>query len=967
MHEYEGTIAQFLGDGFLAFFGAPVAHEDDPSRAVRAGLEIVRRAEAYRSRVPHIEFAVRVGINSGLVVVGPVGTDLKFEYLAVGDAVNVAARIQTVAPPMGVAVSEATYGPVAAEFEWSDLGQQAVKGRSSNVHAYQAIHALGPSTRQEIGLGTPFVGRDIDLTRLASLCEAVRAGLGRVALIIGEPGIGKSRLLREWRERDRDRADVRWITASCVSHGRQLAYRMLSDLVRGVAGIAPETPDDAAHMALVGLVGDHHAGALAQLLGLRVERSEHDEFFRISPQALQARYLAAARDLVVAAGRREPLVLACNDVHWADPSSVELTSKLLSLVAEAPILFCLATRPDRDAPGWALVTMARQIAGSALVEIQLEPLTADESERVLIGVLGGQTVPGLPAFVAKAEGNPLFLEQLVHWLIDHRVLAREADRWVIAAPVQAIEVPDSLRGLLHARMDRLAPTARRVLRVASVIGRLVPAGLLRVATQLEDALVTETAALEAAGLLRLAATGPEPLYEFRHALIQDVAYASLLKEDRRRLHAIIGAELERSRDTEPAILARHFEVAGDAPRAARFFADAAQRARARYANAEAIDLYRRSIAQHEAAGSPADDRARLHEALGDILELTGARTEARDAFARALSLLAEGERLERSLVHTKMGSSHSLAHQHDEAELAFAKAADELELAPTRDHAWWSRWLDVRMAHMQALYWANRADRIDQIASETQAPLRDHGTAGHRAAYYRAIGMSAYRREGYALSRATVDAAERGLEAARELGDEGLGMAVFNVGFAHLWSGDLDGATARVSESLAIALRTGDVTLEARGETYLAVAARRRGDIDTARIHTDRASAAALKSGTPEYVALANGNRAWLAWRAGDDAAATREGEAGLSALSRLPFPHPFRWIAILPFIAALRRRGSIDEALALLPALLEPTQHRLPESLADTLRLAATSGPQAARVAALDDAITLARKHGYL
>jgi len=169
----------------------------------------------------------------------------------------------------------------------------------------------------------------------------------------------------------------------------------------------------------------------------------------------------------------------------------------------------------------------------------------------------------------------------------------------------------------------------------------------------------------------------------------------------------------------------------------------------------------------------------------------------------------------------------------------------------------------------------------------------------------------------------------------------------------------------RVAESLAIALRTGDVTLEARGETYLAVAARRRGDIDTARIHTDRASAAALKSVTPEYVAIAHGNRAWLAWRAGDDVAATREGEAGLSALSRLPYP--FRWIAILPLAAALRRRGSLDEALALLPALLEPSQHRLPDSLEETLRLAATSGPKAARVAALDDAIALARKHGYL
>ena len=405
--EYDGAIARLMGDAILAFFGAPLAHEDDPIRAVHAGLRLLEEARKYAAEVRAkngIEFAVRVGINTGPVVVGEVGSDLKFEYTAMGDAVNLAARMQSAARPMTVLISEHTYRFVAPVFDCTDLGPLEVKGKSEPVRVYevQKPKAQQGRLRGLAGLESPMVGRAAELNSLIQLSAAVRAGLGRAAVVIGEPGLGKSRLIAEWKSAAMAAAAAEpgappelWAEGHCLSYGQGLAYHLLLDLLRSLIGV-PATAAEPETRAGLNTLVDEVIGPeaamevypyLGHLLSLQLEGEAGERIKLLDPQALQNQYLAALRQLLRALAQRQPLVVILDDIHWADPSSTDLLIKLLPLISEAPILLCLVTRPDRDAHGWKLLAAARERLGAGLTEINLSPLSETDSRQLVSNLL----------------------------------------------------------------------------------------------------------------------------------------------------------------------------------------------------------------------------------------------------------------------------------------------------------------------------------------------------------------------------------------------------------------------------------------------------------------------------------------------------------------------------------------------------------------------------------------------------
>lgn len=478
VHRYEGTIAQFLGDGFLAFFGAPITHEDDPARAVRAALDLIDAAGEYGEQIRDrtgLEFAVRVGINSGQVVVGSVGTDLRYEYLAVGDTVNLAARLQSAAEPMTALISESTRRLISDRFEFHDLGLMEVRGRSAptRVFTVERGRAVLEPEHRPVALTSPMVGREEELARLIAATDATRAGIGRLTVIVGEAGIGKSRLLREWRIAAQAR-NVRWVQANVPAHGAGLAYHLAAEATRSMLALAP----DANTSQLVAVLRRLSAGEelmanrayLAQLLSITDDGTATGS--ALTPQGRQARYVELVRG-VARAATTDPLLLVLNDVHWSDPSSIDLLRWLLPLHAELPMLIALVTRPDRESVGWRLVEAAREAAGAGLEEIALQPLLADEGHRLLANLLEQHELPPTVAELVddRAEGNPLFVEEMVHMLVDHGILTRGPDGWELQNDVGGADIPDTLQGLLAARIDRLEPEARTALRVASVIGR----------------------------------------------------------------------------------------------------------------------------------------------------------------------------------------------------------------------------------------------------------------------------------------------------------------------------------------------------------------------------------------------------------------------------------------------------------------------------------------------------------------
>jgi class 3 adenylate cyclase len=485
IERYDGTIARLMGDGVLAFFGAPVAHEDDPERAVRCGLDMVRAIDelAAAQHAPGAgDLRVRVGINTGPVVVGVVGTETANEYTAMGDAVNVAARMQGSARPGSVLVTAATHRFVSQLVDSVDVGLLDLKGKTDAVQAYEitGLKAGAAQTRGLLGVRTPMVGRDAQLARLEEVFGVVRARQGRVACILGEPGMGKSRLLAELRASvERTDGSVRWIEGRCLTYGETMPYHLVLDAVRSMIGVSASAEEAqvaaALQSSLRDLLGDGWAepyAYLGHLLSLRLDAEMQARVSTLEMETIK-RYVASLILVLRAVSARGPVVLVCDDVHWADTASVETLLTLLPSVVGLPVLVVLSSRLERSAVGWRLIAGARDVFGDALTEIRLEPLSLDDSRTLVSNLLKIESLPRATRdlVLAKAEGNPFFVEEVVRMLIDRGAIVRDGERWVATELVTSIEIPDTLQGLLLARIDRLPQESKRTLRVASVIGR----------------------------------------------------------------------------------------------------------------------------------------------------------------------------------------------------------------------------------------------------------------------------------------------------------------------------------------------------------------------------------------------------------------------------------------------------------------------------------------------------------------
>ncbi len=628
IYRYEGTIARTLGDSLVSFFGAPVAHEDDPLRAVLAALDALEVAQHYARQIRqkhNIDFAMRACLNHGPVEIGTIGDDLRYEYTSLGGAINLAARMKFAAQPFEPLLSESVYRFTAPFFDFSDLSKIEVKGQVEPLRVYQvAGRKTKPgSLRGLAGLQSPMVGRDTELSVLFKLCEAIRVGIGRAALIVGEPGLGKTRLIAEWQTaaaRRNQQPTIQWAECGNPSYAQGMAYHLLNNLMYSLLGLEKSASELETHSALSALIddlfGDPEApqnlevyAPLGHLLSLKLGGAALDYLCCLDTQAIQARYKSATRQLIETLASRRPLVLVLEDVHWADPSSVEVFSKLLPLVFSSPVLFCLVSRPEREAPGWRLVTAARELLGSSLTEISLEALPEAEARKLVANLLEIEDLPEKlrSLILKKSEGNPFFVEEIIRMLIERNAIVPTAGGWKAGTGLSRVEVPDNLQGLLMSRIDRLPDQDRRALRVASVVGRKFPVRVLEqvLATEIHGGALTHSGTLstlgtlENAGLVRMAHFEPELEYLFRHALVQEAAYATLLATDRQRLHLAVGQTMEmlypELLDENAARLAHHFHEAHQDSQALKYFTLAGRTALNSYANQEAEALYRKAI------------------------------------------------------------------------------------------------------------------------------------------------------------------------------------------------------------------------------------------------------------------------------------------------------------------------------------------------------------------------------------
>jgi class 3 adenylate cyclase/tetratricopeptide (TPR) repeat protein len=878
---YGGTVDKYIGDNVMALFGAPVAHEDDAERAVRAALGMQGSMEEVNAGLPESEsFALRVGVNTGEVLAGAVGTD----YTVVGDTVNVASRLQTAGRPGTVTVGERTVRATEEAIRYRRLEPLELKGKAERVPAWEAVeviaeHAVGRATPVR---ETPLLGRDYELGALDSLYErVVRERRPHLVTLIGEAGVGKSRLLREFERRlAESEPDAALHTGRCLPYGSGIVYWALGEVIREECGIVDTDTSEEAWRKLKATFeevlsgGDELAGETAErraaLIGRSIGLETPTELTGIEsedPEKVRDSFFSALRSGVEALALERPLILAFEDIHWADDGMLDVVEHLAQWVRAPLMLLCLTRDELLDRrPSWG---GGRRNA----TQLFLEPLTDEDTQRLVAALLpedrgnGGDVVP---VVVERSGGNPLFAEEMVRRIVEE-------------GSVQTL--PDSVQGLLAARLDALDPFERKLVQQAAVVGRTFWEGSLAPLAAEEGRDLHQTLTLlQEKDILAPGSEGRlagERELAFKHVLIRDVAYGMLPKAVRARKHFEVGGFIEgRSGDRTDEVvplLAEHYGRAaalgregGVEPeeltifrdRAVRFLEEAGDAAARLYSNREAVSHY-----QHAGEVGEGCDSAiltRVAEKLGDVDLRLGRVDAALELWQECLEYHRGQEDLERVAdLHRKVGAGLSHKGERKAAIEHYQKGINLLKDGPPRlelvrlyEEA---AWLYLHTGdNMLAIYASEKALRLAERLGETRAASRAHGIFGR---VFGRIGDTEKARSNL----------ERSVELARGSDHGETILALLALGrHLEISEADTEGAESAYAEGLALAEQVGDLPSQVELHAALAQLAVYRADWDRVGASTEASGELAEREGLVGKLCLPYALRALLLWRDGD-------------------------------------------------------------------------------------------------
>ena len=708
VYQYEGYIDKFVGDAIMAVFGAPVAHEDDPERALRTGLAMRERMERFNRRwIDRLgePLDVHVGVNTGPVVAGNVGPDLRLSYTVMGDTVNTAARLVDVAPPGQILVSRSTYRLAQGAFTFVVHDSISVKGKREPLAAFELQRAkLLPNKSRGLGdLARAFVGREREMDRLRQVQRDLEDGHGSIVTITGEAGIGKSRLMAEWRAGIGERA--RWLEGRAFPHTRGLAFGPFLDLLRRYAGIKDEDSDAVAHRRLANTIddlfpGDREAHAIfANLLGMRLTADEAAAIKPLSAETLRRRIFTLVEALFTRLARERPTIVIVEDMHWADRTSVEMVEHLLPLATRVPLTIVGVFRLQPGERPIGIEPMLETRHDARTVQISLPPLSSTSSLAMVEQLLDTDELPAIvnTAIVSKAEGNPFFVEEVIRSLIERGALIRsEDDRgWEATSLMGSLAVPDTLHGLLMARLDRLPDETKWVAQQAAVIGRIFLYRVLRYLSGGDSSLDLGLSQLEQEQVIREHLRHPEVEYIFKHALTQEVAYQSLLAPRRKNLHRKVGEAMEAifaERLGEfRSILATHFSRAEVWDKAVDYLEQTGDAAARLFAHSEARLHYVDALAALAHLPATGETRRRRATVLTKLVSVAFAE----DTPEQNLERLTEAESLIRDLLDSEESSDD-----------------DRLRLA--RVHYWMGRLLFFRNQMREATDYYRRVIAVGE-------------------------------------------------------------------------------------------------------------------------------------------------------------------------------------------------------------------------------------------------------------
>ena len=674
VYRYEGTIDKFTGDGVMALFGAPLAHEDHAQRACYAALAIQKAMGEYGDQVKKdcgVDFKMRIGLNSGPVIVGTVGTDLRMDYTAVGDTVNLASRMQTMAQPGTVLVSRDIHKMTRDFFKFKPLGKMVVKGKEEAVEAYELLEATEVATRIEAavirGL-TRFVGRDKEMATLKEAFDKAKAGSGQVVGVVGEAGVGKSRLLLELRRMLPEGEDT-FLEGRCLHYGGSMPYLPFLDILRAYFDIEEGDREYVIKKKMAEKVkhlDEKLKEALPSIEDILSLKVEDEAYLRLDAPLKRVKIFEAIRDVLVRESQKKPLVIAVEDLHWIDKTSEEFLGYLIGFLANARITLLLLYRPEYTHQ-WGSKSYYRQIG--------VDQLSLTSSAELVQSILEeGEVAPELKNLIlTTAAGNPLFMEEFTHSLLENGSIQRKHHQYVLTRKTSEIPVPDTIQAIIAARMDRLEDNMKRTMQVASVIGRDFAFRILQTITGTKEELKSHLINLQGLEFIYEKSLFPELEYIFKHALIQEVAYNSLLLKRRKEIHERIGQAIEElypeRLEEFYEVLAHHYAKAENAEKAYHYLKQSGDKAIRNYAMGEALSFYRGAM--DLLAKQPDSEENKRKGIEIRLLMSTAMRYLVYPEWS--LPVLEEGERLAREL-----GDKKSLAQFLSHLSLHYAQMGDSL-------------------------------------------------------------------------------------------------------------------------------------------------------------------------------------------------------------------------------------------------------------------------------------------------
>lgn len=908
VHRYEGFVAQSTGDGIFAFFGAPLAYEDHPQRALYAALlmqqESRRFAEQLR-REKGVNFQIRVGLNTGEVVLRAVRKDdLHADYVPVGHSTSLAARMQSLANPGSIVVSEATYKLTEGYFEFKSLGEVRIKGVSEPVNIYEAV-GLGPlRTRLQLSARRGlmrFVGRQHELELARRALAQTKSGHGQIVAVVGEPGVGKSRLCYEFKLLAQNGCLV--LETFSVAHGKTFAYLPLIDLLKNYFQIAPPDDERRRREKVMGRVLALDRGledtlpSLFSLLGIAEPSAALQD---VDPRVKRQRIFDAVKRLLVRESLNRPLILLFEDLQWMDVETQEFLGFLSESLASAPILLLINYRPEYQ-HGWGSRTYYTQL--------RLDPLKQEDAEAILATLIetpacetSAVELQSLKQMILeKTEGNPFFMEEIVRALFEQGVLAPDPGGVFLSKPITEVQIPPTVQGVLTARIDRLGVEEKELLQTLAVMGKEFSAKLLHHVVAMPEArLKGLLSRLQVEEFIYEQPTFAEPSYTFKHALTQEMAYNSLLIERRRALHERVAQNIElvfhdRLEDylTE---LAHHYSHSGNTEKAIEYLGRAGQQAMQRSAYAEAINQLTTAVELLATlSSSPARDQQELSLQI-------------------ALGV---------PLIITKGYGVPEVAKIYTRARKLYEQLGDSPQLLPELFSLW--RFYFVRGAYQIAYEMAQRFPRLLQRVDDPALLLPGHLAQGSTcfrlgefatAREHLERGVVSYDRQRDRLSR---------MEAALYGAEPGVMVRAYSAWvLCHL--GYVEQGLARSQEAVALAHELAHPFTLAYALQFAATVHRLRREAHAARERAEAVIALASEQGFPYWTAAGTFVRGWALAEQGqieEGRQQMRDGIGAWRAIGIQTFGQPYVMLA-----EVLGKAGEPDEGLrCIIDALSEVRQ----------------------------------------